>query len=67
MICEILDDLKPGSDKKSYKKQISFVTDRVGHDLRYAIDDNKAKNELGFSLSKNFEERLKETINWYIK
>ncbi len=67
MICEILDDLKPRSDRKSYKEQISFVADRLGHDLRYAIDDNKAKNELGFSLSKNFKERLKETVNWYIK
>lgn len=66
MICEILDQTKPRADGKSYKEQISFVTDRLGHDLRYAIDDNKAKNELGFSLSKNFEERLKETVNWYI-
>ncbi len=66
LICKILDQLKPRSDGKSYKEQISFVADRLGHDLRYAIDDSKAKNELGFSLSKNFEERLEETIKWYI-
>ena len=66
LICKILDQLKPRSDGKSYNDQISFAPDRLGHDLRYAIDDSKAKNELGFSLSKNFEERLEETIKWYI-
>lgn len=66
MICEILDEVKPRSDGNSYKQQITFVEDRLGHDLRYAIDDSKAKNELGFSLSKTFKERLAETVNWYI-
>lgn len=66
MICEILDRLKPREDKKSYKEQISFVEDRAGHDWRYAIDDKKAQKELGFSLSKNFEERLEETVCWYV-
>lgn len=65
-ICEILDEIKPRIDGKSYKEQISFVTDRLGHDLRYAIDDNKARKELGFTLSKTFEQRLRETINWYL-
>jgi len=67
IICEILDQIKPRPDGKTYKDQISFIEDRLGHDLRYAIDDSKAKNELGFSLSKSFEERLKETVNWYLK
>lgn len=66
MVCEILDRLKPREDKKSYKEQISFVEDRAGHDWRYAIDDKKAQKELGFSLSKNFDERLEETVVWYL-
>jgi len=66
LICEILDHLKPRADKKSYQNQITFVTDRAGHDWRYAIDNHKAKIELGFSLSKNFNERLEETVKWYL-
>ena len=65
-ICETLDQIKPRSDSNSYKNQISFVTDRLGHDFRYAIDSSKVKKELGFVISKNFDERLKETINWYL-
>ena len=45
---------------------ITFVTDRPGHDLRYAIDSTKAEKELGWSLTRNFEEGMKETINWYL-
>ena len=66
MICEILNRLKPRADKKSYAEQITFVNDRAGHDWRYAIDNKKARNELGFSLSKNFSERLEETVLWYL-
>lgn len=65
-ICEILDEIKPRKDNKSYINQITFVGDRPGHDLRYAINDEKAKKELGFFLNKSFKERLKETINYYI-
>ncbi len=65
-ICEILDEIKPRKDNKSYINQITFVSDRPGHDLRYAINDEKAKKELGFFLDKSFKERLKETINYYI-
>ena len=65
-ICEILDEIKPRKDNKSYINQITFVEDRPGHDLRYAINDDKAKKELGFFLDKSFKERLKETINYYI-
>ena len=66
-ICEILDQTKPRSDGKSYKEQISFVTDRLGHDARYAIDDKKARNELGFTTPEKFEDRIKQTIDWYLK
>ncbi len=65
-ICEILDDTKPRLDKKSYKEQITFVKDRLGHDKRYAINDDKARSELGFVTNKSFEERIKETVEWYL-
>lgn len=66
-ICRELDQIKPRSDGKSYKEQISFVTDRLGHDWRYAIDDRLAENELGFKRRyQNFESGLKATIDWYL-
>jgi dTDP-glucose 4,6-dehydratase len=65
-ICEILDSLRP-KNHASYLEQISFVEDRKGHDFRYAIDSGKAKAELGFTILGNFEEKLGQTINWYIK
>ncbi len=65
-ICEILDSIKPRSDGNSYKNQITFVNDRLGHDKRYAIDNSKVEKELDFKVSKNFEERLAETIAWYV-
>lgn len=65
-ICEILDNLKPKSDNSSYKNQIKFVKDRKGHDYRYAIDNSKAKKELGFEIQGNFEEKLLETVKYFI-
>jgi len=65
-ICKTLDQLRP---RKSggYEGLITFVTDRLGHDFRYAIDDSKAKNELGYRRKyKSFEDGLKETIKWYL-
>ena len=49
----------------SYKDQITFVNDRPGHDRRYAIDNSKIKNELGWSPAFTFEEGLFKTISWY--
>ncbi|NBV05987.1 MAG: dTDP-glucose 4,6-dehydratase [Proteobacteria bacterium] len=66
-ICEILDQIKPRSDDASYKKQINFITDRAGHDKRYAISNNKVYREFGFKPSKSFSERLKETVQWYLQ
>lgn len=67
-LCKMLDELKPRDDKKSYAEQVSFVTDRAGHDWRYAIDDTLAQKELGFSRKyKNFEEGLQHTIKWYLE
>lgn len=65
VICGILDDLVPS--KTSYKKQITFVKDRPGHDLRYAIDASKIETELGWKADENFESGIKKTIDWYLK
>jgi dTDP-glucose 4,6-dehydratase len=65
-ICEILDNIKPKSDSTSYKSQIKFVQDRAGHDFRYAISNKKSFKELGFKPSKSFDERLRETIEFFI-
>ena len=47
-------------------KLIKYVTDRPGHDLRYAIDSRKVEKELGWKLMYNFEDGIRETINWYV-
>jgi dTDP-glucose 4,6-dehydratase len=62
IICQILDELKPKSDKISYQDQITYVTDRKGHDRRYAINDTKIVKELGFKREFNFESGLKNLI-----
>ncbi|MEQ6125074.1 dTDP-glucose 4,6-dehydratase [Pseudotenacibaculum sp. MALMAid0570] len=64
-ICEILDEVK-GKDV-SYKEQISFVTDRPGHDFRYAIDATKLEGELGWKADENFESGILKTIEWYLQ
>ncbi len=66
-ICLILDQVKPRADGVSYGEQIKFVTDRMGHDKRYAISNNKVEREFGFKPSKAFSERLKETVLWYLQ
>ncbi len=66
-ICLILDKLKSRSNNISYQQQIKFVQDRAGHDFRYAINNNDSFNELGFSSSKSFIDRLTETITHYLK
>ncbi len=63
-ICDILDELKPQNE--TYKKLISFVEDRAGHDKRYAIDSSKIENELKWNVSESFESALTKTIKWYL-
>ena len=63
-ICDLLDELQP--KEQSYKDQITFVTDRPGHDFRYAIDASKIENELGWKAKENFESGIKKTIQWYL-
>jgi dTDP-glucose 4,6-dehydratase len=65
-ICKTLDALKPRNRGGSYQSQIAFVTDRLGHDRRYAIDDAKARKELGFRRTHDFESGLRATIEWYL-
>lgn len=64
-VCSILDEIKP-KQTGSYKEQITFVKDRPGHDMRYAIDATKIENELGWKADENFETGIVKTIEWYI-
>ena len=65
-ICKILDDLRPKADGTSYASQITYVTDRPGHDRRYAIDATKIANELGWKPKETFESGIQKTIQWYL-
>ena len=65
-ICELLDGLQPRKNG-TYKELKSFVTDRPGHDFRYAIDASKIENELGWEADENFETGILKTINWYLQ
>jgi len=64
MICAILDEKRPG--EAPYAGQISFVTDRPGHDLRYAIDPARIRTELGWRPSVTLREGLEKTVQWYL-
>jgi dTDP-glucose 4,6-dehydratase len=67
-ICQILNGLRPRPDQKSYEESIRFVEDRLGHDFRYAIDDQKSEKELGFQRKySNFEKGLEQTVKWYLE
>ena len=65
MICGILDELKPGDG--TYSELITFVADRPGHDLRYAIDPTRIRDELGWRPSVTLEEGLHKTVAWYLE
>ncbi len=64
-ICDTLNELVP--KKTKYREQISFVTDRPGHDFRYAIDASKIERELGWKPKETFESGIKATVKWYLK
>ncbi|MEQ9116167.1 MAG: dTDP-glucose 4,6-dehydratase [Rickettsiales bacterium] len=64
LICDLLDEIRP--KETSYRNQITFVSDRQGHDLRYAVDNNKAEQKLGFVIKRQFKEKLAETAQWYL-
>lgn len=65
-ICTILDNIKPRTDGQSYIQQITFVKDRPGHDLRYAIDASKIQQELNWQPQETFESGIQKTVEWYL-
>ncbi|MDE4175228.1 dTDP-glucose 4,6-dehydratase [Phaeobacter sp. PT47_59] len=65
-LCAILDEKRPRQDGLPYKEQITFVTDRPGHDARYAIDPSRIRDELGWRPSVTVEEGLAKTVQWYL-
>ena len=65
-ICALLDEMRPRATG-SYKEQISFVADRPGHDLRYAIDAGKIERELGWKPTETFDSGLRKTVLWYLE
>ncbi|NDZ14498.1 dTDP-glucose 4,6-dehydratase [Variovorax sp. WS11] len=65
-VCALLDELRPRLDGRSYKEQISFVTDRPGHDRRYAIDARKLERELGWKPAETFDTGIRKTVEWYL-
>jgi len=64
-LCELMAD-ENNFDKDYYKQLITYVTDRPGHDWRYAINMDKIKNELDFKVSVNFKQGIRKTIQWYL-
>ncbi len=66
-ICDILNQQTSNGPDGDYKNLISFVTDRPGHDLRYAIDATKIENELGWKNTQDFRKDLEFTVKWYVK
>ncbi len=66
-ICSILDRLRPRVDGRSYTDQITYVTDRPGHDHRYAIDASKIRADIGWTPSVTFEQGLEKTVIWYLE
>ena len=66
-ICVLLDRLQPRADGKPYRDQITFVSDRPGHDRRYAIDARKLERELGWKPAETFESGIEKTVQWYLQ
>lgn len=65
-ICQILDEMVPDSPHLPHKNLIRFVTDRPGHDRRYAINASKIQNQLGWIPQESFETGLRKTVRWYL-
>ena len=65
-VCALLDELRPRADGQSYKTQITYVTDRPGHDRRYAIDARKIERELGWKPAETFDTGIRKTVQWYL-
>ncbi|HDS1734778.1 MULTISPECIES: dTDP-glucose 4,6-dehydratase [Pseudomonas] len=65
-VCALLDELRPRADGQTYAGQITYVTDRPGHDRRYAIDARKLERELGWKPAETFETGIRKTVEWYL-
>ena len=65
-VCALLDELRPRTDGAAYSQQITYVTDRPGHDRRYAIDAGKIERELGWKPAETFETGIRKTVQWYL-
>ncbi|OBV37630.1 dTDP-glucose 4,6-dehydratase [Janthinobacterium psychrotolerans] len=65
-ICALLDELRPRADGTPYSAQITYVTDRPGHDRRYAIDASKLQRELGWKPAETFDTGIRKTVQWYL-
>ncbi|HRM49812.1 MAG TPA: dTDP-glucose 4,6-dehydratase [Alicycliphilus sp.] len=65
-VCALLDELRPRADGESYASQISYVTDRPGHDRRYAIDARKLERELAWKPAETFDTGIRKTVEWYL-
>jgi len=65
MICGLLDEMRPKD--KPHAEQITYVKDRPGHDLRYAIDPERIRTELGWRPSVTLEQGLRKTVEWYLE
>jgi len=66
-VCALLDEFRAQEDGKSYREQITYVTDRPGHDRRYAIDANKIERELGWKPAETFDTGIRKTVQWYLE
>jgi dTDP-glucose 4,6-dehydratase len=66
-VCALLDELRPRTDGAAYSQQITYVTDRPGHDRRYAIDAGKIERELGWKPAETFETGIRKTVQWYLE
>jgi len=66
-ICKLLDKLIPDSPNIPHESLISYVTDRPGHDLRYAINADKIAVELGWMPEETFDSGIEKTVNWYLE
>jgi dTDP-glucose 4,6-dehydratase len=65
-VCNLLDGMQPRADGLGYAEQITYVTDRPGHDRRYAIDASKIHQELGWKPAESFETGIAKTVRWYL-
>jgi dTDP-glucose 4,6-dehydratase len=65
-LCQILDEMVPESPHRPHKNLIQYVTDRPGHDRRYAIDASKIQNQIGWKPQESFETGLRKTVRWYL-